>query len=163
MRKRRTRAHIIEDLGFNHVERQVLLAGYTVERIRYDYGHDGYIQTFNDNGEIEPGSILMQLKSTDKIKLSEKKENSIIFDLSIRDLELWLSGREMMLLLIHDAQLERTFFVELKDYFRQNREALQNVHKFVRIFIPFKNVFNHTILKKIRATKNLGNGNNYNV
>jgi hypothetical protein len=160
MRKRRTRAHIIEDLGFNYVEKQVLLAGFTVERIRFDYGYDGYIQTFNDDGEIESGSILVQLKSTDKVKLNEKKETSIIFDLSIRDLELWLSGRETMLLVVFDAQLERAFFVELKDYFIQNREALQNVRKFIRIFIPHKNIFNASMLKRLRATKNLDNGNN---
>ena len=45
MRKQRTREHIIEDLGFNHVERQVLYAGYTVMRYSQsnDYGYDGLI------------------------------------------------------------------------------------------------------------------------
>ncbi len=32
MRKQRTRQHIIEDLGFNYVERQILYAGFTVQR-----------------------------------------------------------------------------------------------------------------------------------
>ena len=160
MRKRRTRAHIIEDLGFNHVEKQVLLADYTVERIRFDYGYDGYIQTFNDNGEIEPNSILLQLKSTDNINLSGKKETSITFDLSIRDLELWLLSKEMMLLVVYDAQLGQAYFVELKDYFSENREALQNARKFIRIFIPTKNIFTPKAIKTLRAIKNSSHGRN---
>jgi hypothetical protein len=39
-RKVRTREHIIADLAINHVERQVLLCGYSVERIEHDYGID---------------------------------------------------------------------------------------------------------------------------
>jgi Domain of unknown function (DUF4365) len=108
MRKRRTRGHIIEDLGFNHVERQVLLAGYTLQNVRDDYGYDGYIQTFNENGEIEQSFILMQLKSTDNLQKSENGDK-ILFDLSVRDLELWLSGREVMVLIIYDVLNERLF------------------------------------------------------
>ena len=54
-RKRRTREHIIADLAVNHVERQALLCGFTVERNRYDYGIDLEITPFDENGEIEPG------------------------------------------------------------------------------------------------------------
>jgi hypothetical protein len=154
MRKRRTRAHIIEDLGFNHFERQVFLAGYTVERIRYDYGYDGYFQTFNDNGEIEANSIFIQLKSTDNLKSNGKEQNSIIFDLSIRDLELWLLGKEMMLLIVYDAKLEQAFFVDLRAYFSQNKEALINVNKFVRVYIPNKNILNPAAVKQLRTIKN---------
>ena len=159
MRKRRTRAHVIEALGFNHVERQILLANYTVERVRYDYGYDGYFQTFNDIGEIEYGNIFMQLKSTDTLKLSKHEQSVVIFDLSIRDLELWLLGSGMMVLIVYDAQLEQAFFVDLKDYFEQNREALKNARKFVRVYIPTKNVFNPTSVKKLRKIKNSIYGN----
>lgn len=75
MRKQRTREHIIEDLGFNHVERQVLLAGYVMNRIyQGDYGYDGTINTFHDNGEAENLFIYFQLKSTDNIHLSKSKK-----------------------------------------------------------------------------------------
>ena len=90
MRKQRTREHVIEDLGFNHVERQILYAGYTVQRYMHnDYGYDGLIHTFNEVGEIESDGIYIQLKSTDNIQFSVKSE-TIVFDLSKRDLELWL-------------------------------------------------------------------------
>ena len=115
MRKRRTRVHIIEDLGFNHVERQVLLAGYTVEEITYDYGYDGFIQTFFDNGEIEGDPIIFQLKSTDNIKPSADGA-TYLFDLHVRDLELWLSGQFFMILILYDAAQNCAYFVDLKEY-----------------------------------------------
>jgi hypothetical protein len=46
MRKQRTREHIIADLGVNHVERQILYTGFTVNRYSQsnDYGHDGFLK-----------------------------------------------------------------------------------------------------------------------
>ena len=71
MRKRRTRQHIIEDLGFNHVERHILLAGYILRRFsQNDYGYDGMIDTFNEEGEAQSLSFMFQLKSTDNIQQS---------------------------------------------------------------------------------------------
>jgi len=32
--------HVLADLGMNHVERQVLLCGYSVDRVDQDYGYD---------------------------------------------------------------------------------------------------------------------------
>ena len=47
MRKQRTREHIIEDLGFNYVERQILYAGHIIQRFtQNDYGYDGIVYTF---------------------------------------------------------------------------------------------------------------------
>jgi len=39
-RKRRTREHIIADLGVNHVEKCILECGWTVQRFSPDYGLD---------------------------------------------------------------------------------------------------------------------------
>lgn len=66
-RKRRTREHIIADLSVNHVERQVLLCGYTVERHRHDYGLDLLMSTYDHNGEVENGEVRLQLKATDHL------------------------------------------------------------------------------------------------
>jgi hypothetical protein len=65
MRKRRTREHIITDLGVNQVERFVLRCGWTVERTRHDYGVDLLMETYNEAGEVENGRIVFQLKATD--------------------------------------------------------------------------------------------------
>ena len=46
MKKRRTRQHIIEGLGLNHIEKHILLSGNVLRRFSdYDYGYDGQIET----------------------------------------------------------------------------------------------------------------------
>ena len=80
MRKRRTRQHVIGDLGFNHTEFQVLKANYILNRLFPDYGYDGSMVTFDINGELEPGNIFFQVKATDKIRIS-KKQQAIEFTL----------------------------------------------------------------------------------
>jgi hypothetical protein len=45
--KRRTRGHVIADLAVNHVQRHVLLAGYTMQAILNDYG----LETAWEKGE----------------------------------------------------------------------------------------------------------------
>jgi hypothetical protein len=154
MRKQRTRAHIIEDLGFNHVERQILYAGFTVHRITHnDYGYDGLITTFNEFGELESGLINFQLKSTDFIQQSKLKA-SFVFDLSERDLEAWLIESNLMLFILYDAQKERAYFLDLQTYFNENPMKFIKNRKFVRIYIPINNVFQPSIMPHIRQIKN---------
>lgn len=133
MRKLRTRQHVIEDLGFNNVEFHTLNAGYTMFRQTYnDYGLDGHIQTFNEEGEVEMTRIQFQLKSTDHIKLSKNK-NEIKFDLSKRDLELWLLTNEIVYLFLYDAQSKKTYFLNLQSYFNSNSILLRNVQRYIRV------------------------------
>jgi hypothetical protein len=141
MRKQRTREHVIEDLGFNYVERQILYAGFTVQRYTHnDYGYDGLIHTFNEYGEVESDGIYIQLKSTDNILFSEKTK-TIAFDLSKRDLELWLKSIISMLLIVYDGQKEEAYFMDLQAYFREKEVSNNKSRKFVRIHIPKDNVF----------------------
>lgn len=156
MRKRRTRQHIIADLGVNFVEKQVLLAGYVLVREVYDYGNDCYIHTFNAVGETENGEIIVQVKSTDTIKVGEK---GFAFDLSVRDLESWLSNQTPTVLILYDARHDAAYFIELQEYFREYQEALRNVRKFVRVFVPPTNLFNPKAVKFLRALKNRLYGN----
>lgn len=154
MKKRRTRQHVIEDLGFNFVERQVLLEGYVLEKQVFDYGYDGFINTFDENGELESGYILVQIKSTDSIRFDAKRE-AFAFDLSKRDLESWLLNVVPVVLLLYDAQVHIAYCVELQEYFRQNRIALKSVNKFIRIFIPAQNVWGSQTIQQLRAAKTL--------
>jgi hypothetical protein len=152
MRKQRTREHIIEDLGFNHVERQILKAGFTVQRYTHnDYGYDGLFHTFNELGEIEQMMFHFQLKSTDVIQFSEK-EKAFSFDLSQRDLELWLLNSNKMLLILYDAQLEIAYFEDVQSYFREHEIKFKKGRKFVRIFIPAAKTFIPETVKQLRLT-----------
>lgn len=137
MRKQRTRQHIIEDLSFNHIEKQILLAGFTMNRNYNDYGIDGYIQTFMPTGEIYRKTIDFQLKSTDNIQYVEKMQ-SHAFDLSIVDLEFWLSKKEQVLLILYDAQKDIAYYIDLAIYFEKIGKVSQkliNLYGFIYLFI----------------------------
>ena len=153
MRKQRTRQHCIEDLGFNYIERQILYAGCTMQKYQFDYGYDAFINTYNEKGEYENGNILIQLKSTDNLKLIESKK-VIVYDLSSRDLELWLYSDSPVLIIIYDAIKELGFWIDLLDYFKKNQEILKKVNKFVRIYIPIENVFSDKTVQRFRQIKN---------
>jgi Domain of unknown function (DUF4365) len=150
MRKIRTRQHIIEDLGFNHVEKQILVTGYVMNRTyQNDYGYDGTINTFNERGEAENLYVFFQLKSTDNIQKSDKK-SSFVFDLSKRDLELWLYNSNPVILLLYDAQEDVAYYADLQAYFEKNKEVLKKVRKFVRVYIPQNTIFNTTAVQGLR-------------
>lgn len=153
MKKQRTRQHIIEDLGFNNVEKQVLLTGCIIQRYFADYGYDGEIQTFDENGYYENGYALFQLKSTDKSKFVAQK-NAFAFDLSKQDLELWLYEKVPVLIILYDATTDTSYFIELQEYFNKHKLELQNISKFVRIYIPLDNVFNAAAVQFVRQLKN---------
>lgn len=151
MKKLRTRQHIIEDLGLNHIERQILLSGNIFRRhADHDYGYDGMIETFNLSGEVDNPVFKIQLKSTDVIQFSSQN-NGFIIDLSKRDLELWLNNRDPVLLILYDAQVEIAYFADLQTYFEENRLLLKNVRKFVRIFLQPQAIFN---IKAIQILQN---------
>ena len=153
MKKLRTRQHIIEDLGLNHIERQILLVGNVLRRFKdYDYGYDGMIETFNERGETDNQIFLFQLKSTDNIQLSNEKGGYIV-DLSKRDLELWLTNLVPVLLILYDAQKDVAYFTELQSYFNKNRIALNNVRKFVRIYLSTESIFSTNNIQKLQNLK----------
>lgn len=86
-RKRRTRQHVIADLSINYIERIVLRCGWTAERTRHDYGLDLVMRTYSASGEIENGTVWLQLKATDHLFLSRGKQ-SIPVRVQWRDLLL---------------------------------------------------------------------------
>ncbi len=142
MRKLRTRQHVIEDLSFNHIEKQILNAGFTMYRnSANDYGIDGYIQTFRPTGEIDRKTVDFQLKSTDNIRYLQKKQ-AHVFDLSVKDLEFWLSRDRPILLLLYDAIKDVAYYIDLATYFEKNKKSLAKVNKFVRVYLPAQQIFN---------------------
>lgn len=153
MRKQRKREHVIEDLGFNYVERQILYAGFTVQRYEPNNsnGHNGLFATFNEFGEIETHLVEFQLKSTDTIRFSEKRK-SYVFDLTKDDLEMWLLDTNKMLLILYDAQKDVAYFEDLQVFFKNNKLSFVKGRKFVRIFIPMTNLLTPQAVHNIRLT-----------
>jgi hypothetical protein len=64
-RKQRTRQHVIADLSVHFVEGLILEAGHTAQRLGSDYGYDLLMNTFDEAGYVEPGSIYFQLKASE--------------------------------------------------------------------------------------------------
>jgi len=154
MRKRRTRQHFIEDLGFNYVEKQALLGRCTLEQKKYDYGIDAEMVTFSENGEIENGYIYFQLKSTEKPKYLKKK-GVIAFDLDKKDLDYWLMESHPIYLVLYDVKLDVAYILNLQKYFSENRILLKNINKFIRVYIPKDNKFTVEVVQRIRNDKNI--------
>jgi hypothetical protein len=116
LRKRRTREHVIADLGVNHVERYALRCGCSVERARSDYGLDLTLFTYNRRGEIENGVIYVQVKATDRIRLA-RGHDRIVFSISRADLMYWLAEKQPVILVLYDAKKDEAFWLYVQAYF----------------------------------------------
>ena len=114
-----------------------------------DYGNDGTIDTFNEQGEPENLYIYFQLKSTDHIKYLKSKK-SFTFDLSKQDLEFWLYNTNPVIIVLFDAQKEVAYFMDIQDYFRKNRLALRNVRQYIRVYFPENAIFDTKIILELR-------------
>ncbi|MGB0389284.1 MAG: DUF4365 domain-containing protein [Ardenticatenaceae bacterium] len=115
-RKKRIRQHIVADLSVNHVERFVLLAGFSVERVEHDYGIDLNLYTYDSNGEIENAFIFMQLKASDKPRYL-KGGQYVSFSLDKSDLESWLEEPFPVILVLYDVTLDKAYWLYVQRYF----------------------------------------------
>lgn len=154
MRKRRTRAHIIGDLGYNHTEKQVLLAGHVLTKVTSDYGFDGLVNTFDSNGEIEHRFFLVQVKATENIKFSSKNQG---FELSLskKDLSHWLKNPVVVLAVLFNFQEDKSYFIHVQEYFSEKNIELASIKKYIQVFIPRENEFTPEAVNFVRAFKNL--------
>ena len=122
MRKRRTRQHIIADLSVNFVERLVLKQGHVAERIVFDYGYDLTLRTFDDNGELEPGFALFQLKATDSPNLIDEGR-AVTIPIDAGDLAVWLREPMPVFLILYDAHQELAYWVDVQAIIRDVPES----------------------------------------
>ena len=120
-RKTRTREHVIGDLAVNHVQRQVLMQGFTMEPIARDYGYDAIVFVYNTQGEAEEGMIFLQVKSTEK---GEKHQDgqTIAFRLDRSDLQRWLMEPMPVILCVYDGSEDRTYWLYVQNYFESIAE-----------------------------------------
>lgn len=152
--KTRTRQHVIADLAVNHLERHILRGGHTAERVRYDYGYDLIVNTFNEQGEAEPGAIYFQIKATDSLPLL-KDGKTITWPVSRRDLKLWLNESDLVMLVVYDARRERAFWVYVREYFASGpTSGLFRAGEMVQLHIPIRNMVNSRSVRRWVRWKN---------
>src|SRR5215831_8519944 len=102
VRKRRTREHVIADLGVHHVEGSILRCGFTAERVVHDYGVDLSMTTYDAKGEVESEFVLFQLKATDHLKRTADG-TAVVFRAEQADLDFWLKQTFPVILVVYDA------------------------------------------------------------
>ena len=139
-KKRRTREHVIADLSANHVERQALLCGYSVERRVHDYGIDLTLLTYDVEGNVENGEILVQLKATDHLKLVSGGQ-MVGCRIERADLRAWLHEPWPVILVVFDAAADVAFWLYVQEHFqKQTRFDANRGSAEVTLRIPKTNV-----------------------
>ncbi len=114
-RKTRTREHVIADLGVNYVERQIILAGFAVERVFHDYGLDLWATTFDQHGEVENDQIGIQVKSTDNIPLLSGSSECTV-RIETADLQNWMYESDLVVLALYAAKADRAYWLNVQEY-----------------------------------------------
>lgn len=150
-RKRRTRQHVIADLSVNHVERFILEAGYTVQRMDHDYGYDLQMTSYDDQGYLEAGVVYFQLKGSDQ--LTAVGEN-YVFDLDVRDYNLWMIDPMPVVMVLYDARKRRACWLDVQDYFRdQVARQPKPGAKTVRVRVPQRQTLSRRTMLRLRSRK----------
>lgn len=150
-RKRRTRQHVIADQSLNFVERFIIDEGHTAQRLERDYGYDLLLFTFDERGYTETGSALLQLKASESLELSG---TGYVFQLDIRDYNLWMMERMPVFLVLFDAGRRRAYWLHIQGYFQTDpvRRPGSRV-KSVRVRVPKHQVVNQRAIARMREIK----------
>ncbi len=150
-RKQRTRQHVIADQSANYVERFIIDEGHTVQAFERDYGYDLLLSTYDEEGYLEPGSIYLQLKATETMK---RVGSGYVFDVDIRDSNLWILERAPVILILFDASRRRAYWLHVQAFFREEvgRQPKKGA-KSVRVRVPARQVVHRRAVAKWRELK----------
>jgi hypothetical protein len=156
-RKTRTREHVIADLAINHVERQIILCGWTVERMVHDYGVDLTMYTFDAVGEVQNGDVAIQVKATERIRNLSSRQ-AISFPIARSDLVTWLAETMPVILVLYDVASDRAYWLYVQAYFeRLTRFNLFRVGETVTVRIPVAQVLDTAAVRRFAAFRDAVN------
>jgi hypothetical protein len=151
-RKRRTREHVIADLSVHHVEGFVLLEGHTAQRLDQDYGYDLVVITYDPHGYIEAGALFVQLKAAERLR---RAGSHYVFDLDIRDYNLWTLNRIPVILILYDATQNQGYWLPVQHYFQEDSSRRpKKGAKTVRVRIPATQRMDRSAVSQLRDLKN---------
>lgn len=160
-RPERTREHYIDALGRNHVERFVLLKGYTTDEPRPDYGYDIVITTFDykgdadfRSGKVENGSLYVQLKSTDKLKVSRKDSTKISFSIKRRHVVYWIDEPLPVILIVYSVPDKKAYWLHMQPYLKSAAFTMPPVsQEEVTVHLSTSSVVNESAIETFRGYK----------
>jgi len=145
---------VLADLSINHVERQVLLCGFSVDRVQHDYGYDLTMATYSDTGEFEPGGVYIQVKATDRLPWLAGG-NTISWPVGRRDLKLWFQETYPVILVVYDGQKDRAYWIHIQAYISDRRTPeLFAGGDTISFHIPIRNRINPRAIRAIARCKN---------
>ena len=100
------------------MEGLVLDAGYTVQSVESDYGYDLLLFTYDENGYLEPGLVYLQVKAAESLR---PVGPSYVFNLDIRDYNLWMLDDLPVVLILFDASRKRAYWLVVQQYFSEDK------------------------------------------
>jgi hypothetical protein len=142
---------VIADLSIHYVEGFILAEGHTAQRFERDYGYDLVLYTYDRRGYVEPGSVLIQLKASDTL---HAVGSAYVFDLDIRDYNLWMLERMPVIMILFDASRKRAYWLPIQRYFLEGgtRQPKKGA-KTVRLRVPIRQVVNRRAIAAMRELK----------
>jgi hypothetical protein len=153
-RKRRTREHVIAELGVNFVQRQIILNGHTSELVVSDYGIDLVMFTYNSDGEFENGQLGIQVKSTENLAIL-KTSPAIAFRVEFAHLKAWQEEPLPIILIIYDAAGDgRAFWLYVQSYVNSHSIDPDDDQDTVTVHIPMENRLDAAGIERIRGFRN---------
>jgi hypothetical protein len=142
---------VIADLSVNYVERFILDAGHTAQRLTPDYGYDLLLFTYDEQGFVEPDSVFLQLKAAEHL---QQAGSYYVFDLDIRDYNLWMIEKLPVILILFDASRRRAYWLDVQRYFWEDAARRpKRGTKTVRARVPKRQVVNLHAITRMRELK----------
>jgi hypothetical protein len=148
---------VIADLGVNHVERMILLAGFGVGPGDPDYGLDLKMSTFGPGGEAENSTVGFQVKATDHLT-THADGTTIPFRVEARDLRFWLFEPTPVAFVLYDAQADRAYWLDVQRYAEEVGIDEDEIGSTVTLRIPVANVFAPDAARDLRIRKQIALG-----
>src|SRR5262249_28670546 len=151
-RKLRTREHVLADLSVNHVERQILLRDFAVNRMDTDYGIDLLMLTYSEQGEVENGHVLFQVKATESLQVL-KEGTTIACRVEVADLKSWQEEWMPVILVVYEGKTDRAYWLYVQKYVDEKNvsgEDLLADQDRVTVRIPMKNRLNQKAVETFR-------------
>ena len=123
----------------------------TAQRIEKDYGYDLLCFTYDKQGYAEPDLFFVQLKAAGSLQAIG---SDYVFDLDIRDYNLWIREEMPVILVLFDASRRRAYWLHIQGYFdtsaaRQPKKGT----KTIRIQVPMRQAVSRRAIATMRTLK----------
>jgi hypothetical protein len=150
-RKRRTREHVIADLGVHHVEGVILRCGFSAERVVHDYGLDLYMTTYTAAGRAESDWVLFQVKATEHLRRALGGA-TVVIRIERSDLNRWMRETYPVILIVYDARADMGYWLYVQAHCTRERMPA-GVSRTVTVHIPEANVLDEAAVRRFAAAK----------